>query len=572
MKRSFSIVQKLCFCLILASTLAGCGEIKRDTAAVSVTSSASQSSAVDYYLLGLRQIKAQNLVAAEATLDEMEVNYPLNLETGELYARLIEGLYKAGHQDQLISIADRFIQLFPSHKDIAYAHYYTGMVDYERGRQYMSIDASKRDPAYAKSALARFYTMLECCDNNKLTFKTKQHIYHLESMLSLHELRSLEVDYDAGRIDLAAQRGMSLIEAYPSSVAAKRAKILLSSKAFNDYRAGIDKAAAVALPVSVEKLQLSAKSEQKIGAYAVYLASSKDPQELKAKMAALGLADEVDYYKKSESGKSYFFASYGKFTSKAEAKQTKLALRVRTEIPDLWVRNIENSEYVENIDSEVAILPDFYAIQMMSFSTFEQLKAAVESMELANNVGMYSQVVKGDTSYIALYGDYPGWSAGKIGLAELQQRTGKTDYWLRKIESSKLKLRAIALPVVSKAVVKASSPKPVSVLAVVAMPVVQAAQSAPQPKAAAVEKFYAVQLMSFAKLEQLKSVVASAGLTDDVALYSHVVKGKTYFIALYGHYPAWAAGKQGLAELEQRTGKTGYWLRKIDSSKVKAVD
>jgi len=76
MKISFSVVQKLCFCFILAAILTGCGGVKRGSGMVSVASSASQSSVVDYYLLGLRQIKTQDLVAAEATLDEMEVNYP----------------------------------------------------------------------------------------------------------------------------------------------------------------------------------------------------------------------------------------------------------------------------------------------------------------------------------------------------------------------------------------------------------------------------------------------------------------------------------------------------------------
>ncbi len=561
MKMNFSAVPKLCLCLIMTATLVGCGGVKPTAgASVSVASSASLSSAMDYYLLGSRQVKAQDLTGAAKTLGDMEIKYPLNIETGELYAELIEGYYEAGQPDQVIDIANRFTTMFPSHKNAVNAHYFAGMVDYERGRKNISMDVTTSDPTYAKAALARFNLLLQCCDGNEYAHNAKQYIYHLESMISLYELRYMEWDYDDGRIDAAAARGISLKLTYPDSVAAKRASMMLSSKVFNEHRTGIDSAAAVKLPVAVA-LPV-AEPEPEFGAYAVYLASSNSPKELKAKVAAMGLAGEVDYYKKNEGEKVYFFAAYGSFTSKEEAGQTRLELRVRTEIPDLWVRKLENSQYVENIDLEKAV-EKFYAVQVMSVPKLEELQKAVDSLGLASDVVLYSQVVKGKTSYIALYGKYPDWSAGKAGLAELERLTGKTGYWLRNIDSRKVNIEAVAPEM-------ASMSAAIPVVVAKPLPVVRTPPAESKP--IVVESFYSIQLMSFEKLDQLQKAIDSMGLTDDVALYSHVVKGSTYYIALYGYYSDWSAGKIGLAEIEKRTGKKGYWLRKIDSKKVIAVD
>jgi len=488
MKVSFSTVLKLCLCLILATALLGCGGVKKGAGDVSAVSSASLSSVTDYLILGLEQMKAKNINAAAATLDEMEIKYPLNIETGELYAKLTEGYYEVGRSDKAIETADRFTRMYPSHKDVANAHYFAAMADYERGRKNISMDVRNSDPAYAKTALARFHVLLKCCANNVYAHNSKQYIYHLESMISLYELRYMEWDYDAGRIDAAAQRGISLMLAYPDSVAAKRATMMLSSTVFNEHRAGIENATATKLPVAVAEEMSVEQPKPELGAYVVYLASSSHPEELKARMDAMGLADDVDYYKKTELDNEYYFAAYGNFANRSEAKSTQLELSVRTQNPDLWVRKLENSQYVENIALE---------------------KAVVSSVSRVASTVMLAKVAT-----------------------------------------------AVAAP----EVMIVSEERTVS--------------PAPQPesKSEVTEKFYAIQVMSLLKLDQLKKAVVSMGLENEVALYSHLLKDKTYYIALYGKYSNWSAGKAGLAELEQRTGKTGYWLRKVDSSKLETVN
>ena len=629
MTMNFWVAPKFCLCLILAAILFGCGGVKKGSGDVSAASTASLSSAMEYYLFGLRQLKARNINGATETLGEMEIKYPLNLETGELYAKLIKGYYEAGQLDRVIETADRFTNMFPSHKNVGNAHYLAAMADYDRGRKNISMDVNSSDPSYAKTALARFHVFLDCCGNTEHAYDVKQYIYHLESMISLYELRYMEWDYDAGRIDAAAQRGISLMLTYPDSVASKRAAIMLSSNIFDEFRAGIEEATAIKLPVAVAEELPVTEQKKELGGYAVYLVRSSHPEALKEKVAAMGLANEVDYYKKIEAGSDeYYFAAYGNFISRDEAQLAQLELSVRINKPDLWVRKLENSEYVENVDLEKAIvLPEpvaasvvtpvnaevvdaaplvmaapvekmvspspqpesepvavekFYAIQMMSLSKKDQLKKAVASMGLTDDVALYSHIVKGKTYFIALYGKYPDWAAGKAGLAELGQRTGKTGYWLRKVDSSKLE--ALEKAVVSPEPVVESVVTPVNAGVVDAVPLVVVApvekmmspspspSPSPQSEPVAVEKYYAIKMMSLSKLDQLKEAVATIGLTDGVALYSHIVKGKTYYIALYGKYPDWSSGKAGLAELEQRTGKTGYWLYKVDSSKLEAID
>ncbi len=382
MKMKFSAVSILCFCLVLAAALAGCGGVKKGGGDVSAASSASLSSSMEYFLFGLRQIKAKDISGAAETLDEMEIKYPLNIETGELYSKLIEGYYDAGQADQVIDLANRFTTMFPSHKNVVQAHYYAGMADYDRGRQNISMDVHTSDPTYAKMALARFYTLLKCCGNNEYAHNAKQYIYHLESMISLYELRYMEWDYDAGRINAAAQRGMSLKLTYPDSVAAKRATMMLSATVFNKHRASIENATVVKLPVAVADVA----SVKAIVPEPVVMANVSAPVSVATSAAIVPMVQA---------------------TPQAESKPV--------------------------------VGEKFYAIQMVSLSTLDSLKNTMDSMGLGDDVALYSHVVKGKTYYISLYGKYPDWSAGKKGLAELEQRTGKTGYWLRKIDSSKIK-------------------------------------------------------------------------------------------------------------------------------------
>lgn len=425
-------------------------------------------SAHDFVVQGLSQLSRHELAAAEQTLDQLNTRFPFHAETGELYIAVIKGYYEAGQADAAIRLADQFIQMYPTHKDVAYAHYLAGMADYERGRRDISMDVTTSDPTYAKVALSRFRTLVACCSGTEHAFNAKQYIYHLESMISLYELRYMEWDYDADRIDAAAQRGISLLVSYPQSVAARRARMMLESDNFRRYRTEINRAIREAHPSApVEEMAQVPEPEPR---FAIHIASDSDLDALVAAMARLGLDGEVDYYREVDGDNAYYVAAFGRYVARDEAKTDRLKLRVRTENPDLWVRNIEDSQRIEDLDAHQAavratavvepavtqVMPaatvdpvseaasrdheptPFYAIQMMSFSDPEQLRHAVAAMGMEDEVGLYRHQVKGRTYFIALYGDYPSWEAGKAGLTELEQRTGKTDYWLRRIDGGKV--------------------------------------------------------------------------------------------------------------------------------------
>ncbi|ALP51973.1 hypothetical protein Tel_01805 [Candidatus Tenderia electrophaga] len=438
-------------------------------------------SAQAYYQQGLQQLAQVDTAAAAQTLEELNINYPFHAETGELNVRLIKGYYEAGQADAAIEQADRFIAMYPTHKDIAYVHYLAGMANYARGRRDISMDVTTSDPGYAKAALARFRTLVECCDNTEHAFNAKQYIYHLESMISLYELRYMEWDYDAGRIDAAAQRGISLLVSYPNSIAAKRARMMLESDNFRAYRAGINQAIREAHPV-VPVAEM-APVEAPAPRFTIHVASDNRLADLEHRVTKMGLAGEVDYYRHEEGSEVYYIAGFGTYAAREEAKADRLRVRVRTEVPDMWVRSLDNSRLVEDV-------------------------AAVKQAETRARANRPS----------------PSFT-----------------------------------PVALSSVAKTQTPAPKR-------------QDKAEPKPVVAESFYAVQMMSYSAAEPLKKAVQSLELDDDVGLYSHVVKGETYFIALYGHYPDWSAGKEGLADLERRTGKSGYWLRKIDGSKVRPVE
>ena len=84
------------------------------------------------YAHGVDAMNARNYTSAGKQFDQVETNYPYS--TWAVNAQLMGGYaqYLQGHYPDAISTLDRFIQLHPSHRDIAYAYYLRALSYYEQ--------------------------------------------------------------------------------------------------------------------------------------------------------------------------------------------------------------------------------------------------------------------------------------------------------------------------------------------------------------------------------------------------------------------------------------------------------
>ena len=332
--------------MLLVFMLAACSGLNKN----------QTTSVLEYYQQGLDQLAQGDTAAAALTLDEMELNYPFNAETGDLYVSLMDSYYRMGEADLLIELVDRFSRIYPSHKDVAYAYYVAGMADYDRAKYKLSLDNPSPDSTYAEASLKHFYALLKCCDGTRYAFQAEQQIAHLESMIALYHLRYMEWDYDAGKIPQATQRGKSIVSTYPKTLAAQRAGELLSKMTGVNPMA-VAKPEPKPVPVIVAKPVVeTAALEAKLVSppplpenfYTIQLASFTDFDRMVRAIDAMGLKGLADYYSHEVKGKTYFIATYGKYQTRDEAKSGVAEVRklIGKQDFEFWLRQLDSSKVV----------------------------------------------------------------------------------------------------------------------------------------------------------------------------------------------------------------------------------
>ena len=115
--------------IALLPVLAGCGGKSKDEEASTVGPPAPVE---DLYNNGIDALNTQRYASATDQFNLVEQNYPYS--SWAVNAQLIQGYaqYLQNHYTEALGTIDRFIQLHPAHRDIAYAFYLRALCYYEQ--------------------------------------------------------------------------------------------------------------------------------------------------------------------------------------------------------------------------------------------------------------------------------------------------------------------------------------------------------------------------------------------------------------------------------------------------------
>ena len=128
----------------IAPLLSACGS-SGDTA-----KTASVAPVEELYNNGVDALNARRFATADSQFNSVEQNYPYS--TWAVNAQLMSGysLYLQNKYTESIGTLDRFIQLHPAHRDIAYAYYLRALCYYE---QIADIERDQKGTEQAMDAL-----------------------------------------------------------------------------------------------------------------------------------------------------------------------------------------------------------------------------------------------------------------------------------------------------------------------------------------------------------------------------------------------------------------------------------
>jgi outer membrane protein assembly factor BamD len=101
----------------------------------------------DLYNKAMDALVEENYTTAAKTFDQVESQHPYSVWATKSQLMQIYSLYEDGKYDEAIIAADRFIQLHPGHKDVAYSYYLKAIC------YYMQIVDVGRDQKLTELAL-----------------------------------------------------------------------------------------------------------------------------------------------------------------------------------------------------------------------------------------------------------------------------------------------------------------------------------------------------------------------------------------------------------------------------------
>jgi outer membrane protein assembly factor BamD len=125
--------------LLLAVVLASCSSSKNEAYI--------EKPVDDLYNKAMDALVEENYSTAAKTFDQVESQHPYSVWATKSQLMQIYSLYQDGKYDEAIIAADRFIQLHPGHKDVAYSYYLKAIC------YYMQIVDVGRDQKLTELAL-----------------------------------------------------------------------------------------------------------------------------------------------------------------------------------------------------------------------------------------------------------------------------------------------------------------------------------------------------------------------------------------------------------------------------------
>jgi outer membrane protein assembly factor BamD len=151
-----------------------------------------EMSAEQIYSQGKTSAKKERFAMAVKDFEALEARYPYGEYTCKAQLALIHAYYKQDEPTSALAAADRFIRMYPNHKNIDYVYYLKGLINYDENYsmayRYFPIDRSLRDPTLARQAFSDFKVLLQRFPNSKYATDAQMRMIHLRNQLANYEL------------------------------------------------------------------------------------------------------------------------------------------------------------------------------------------------------------------------------------------------------------------------------------------------------------------------------------------------------------------------------------------------
>ncbi len=153
--------------------------------------------------------------------EALDAIYPFGAYSRQAQLDIIYAYYKNDDQLMATVAADRYIHLYPQGKNVDYAYYMKGMVDYRQGMTWLQklvgSDPSERDMSHLTSSFASFNQLVERFPHSRYRNNAIMHMSYIRNMVAKFYVDTGTYYYKRHANVAAINRALTVIEHFQGS-------------------------------------------------------------------------------------------------------------------------------------------------------------------------------------------------------------------------------------------------------------------------------------------------------------------------------------------------------------------
>ena len=215
---------KLFVLLLLAVFAVGCHRDKKQDETETLPVEQLYQGAKDALMQG-------NETKAIRYYQRLIARFPFGPYTEQSQMELAFAQYKDGKNDEALSTINRFIKTYPTQKNVAYAYYLRGIINFDRDRGFLANwanqDPTKREMASTLQSFEDFSELVTKYPDSRYTPDARLRMIYLRDNMSRAQIYVAKFYYKRGAYVAAVNRAQAALKTYPDAPATEQALFIM---------------------------------------------------------------------------------------------------------------------------------------------------------------------------------------------------------------------------------------------------------------------------------------------------------------------------------------------------------
>lgn len=174
-----------------------------------------------YYDKAIKAIDRKQYTEAAQALEAIETYYPTGQYNQQAQIDLLYTRFQQKDYLGAVSLADRFIRLYPNHPQVDYVYYVRGVANMEQNfdglLRYTSLKQAHRDTSYLKVAYQNFVDFIRRFPSSTYAVDAAQRMTLIQNELAESEINVARFNVERKAWLAAAERAQWVVEHYPET-------------------------------------------------------------------------------------------------------------------------------------------------------------------------------------------------------------------------------------------------------------------------------------------------------------------------------------------------------------------